>query len=125
MINLLDLDKQQMRDLFNDRPYRGSQVFNWVFGKTVSGIDGMTNLSKTLRSELSKSCTIAYPEHVKVQVSSDGTEKHAFRLADGLIIESVLMPEKSHWSLCISSQAGCALSAFNSEPKTKPPLAQP
>jgi 23S rRNA (adenine2503-C2)-methyltransferase len=109
MINLLDLDKQQMRDLFKDRPYRGSQVFNWVFGKAVSSMAGMTNLSKSLREELSKGYTICYPEHIRVQVSVDGTEKHAYRLHDGLVIESVLMQEKSHWSLCISSQAGCAM----------------
>ena len=109
MINLLDLDKRQMRDLFTDSPYRGSQLFAWVFGKAVPGLDAMTSLPKSLRVELSRGYTISYPEHVEVQASSDGTEKHAWRLHDGLIIESVLMPEKSHWSLCISSQAGCAM----------------
>lgn len=109
MINLLNLDKQQMRDLFKDRPYRGSQVFAWVFNKAVSGIGEMTNLSKPLRDELSKSYTISYPERIRTQVSTDSTEKHAFKLEDGLVIESVLMPEKNHWSLCLSSQAGCAM----------------
>ncbi|HNY64328.1 MAG TPA: 23S rRNA (adenine(2503)-C(2))-methyltransferase RlmN [Deltaproteobacteria bacterium] len=109
MINLLDLDKQQMKAMFPDRPYRGSQVFSWVFGKAVPSIGDMTNLSKALREELSKEYTISYPERLKVQVSNDGTEKHAYRLHDGLVIESVLMPEKSHWSLCVSSQAGCAM----------------
>jgi 23S rRNA (adenine2503-C2)-methyltransferase len=109
MINLLDLDKEQMKSLFSDRPYRGTQVFNWVFGKAVSDIRDMTNLSKGLREELSKTSVISYPELVRTLVSSDGTEKLAYRLNDGQVIESVLMPEKGHWSLCISSQVGCAM----------------
>lgn len=109
MINLLNLDKEQMKGLFPDRPYRGTQVFSWVFGKAVSDIRDMTNLSKALREELSKAYLISYPELVRTQVSSDGTEKLAYRLHDGQVIESVLMPEKDHWSLCISSQVGCAM----------------
>ncbi|HQG32751.1 MAG TPA: 23S rRNA (adenine(2503)-C(2))-methyltransferase RlmN, partial [Deltaproteobacteria bacterium] len=106
MINLLNLDKEQMKGLFSDRQYRGTQVFTWVFAKAVSDIRDMTNLSKATREELSKTYVISYPEPVRTQVSSDGTEKLAYRLHDGQIIESVLMPEKNHWSLCISSQVG-------------------
>lgn len=109
MINLLNLDKEQMKSLFDDRSYRGTQVFNWVFGKAVPDIRDMTNLSKGLREELSKTAVISYPELVRTLVSSDGTEKLAYRLADGHVIESVLMPDKDHWSLCISSQVGCAM----------------
>jgi 23S rRNA (adenine2503-C2)-methyltransferase len=109
MINLLDLDKEQMKGLFEDRPYRGAQVFTWVFGKAASDIRDMTNLSKGLREELSKTYAISYPGLVRTLVSSDGTEKLAYRLSDGHVIESVLMPEKGHWSLCISSQVGCAM----------------
>lgn len=109
MINLLDLGREQMETLFNDRPYRGSQVFNWVFGKAVRDIGAMTNLPKGLRDELSKKAEISYPEIAGRQASSDGTEKFAYRLGDGNVIESVLIPEKDHFSLCISSQAGCPM----------------
>ncbi len=109
MINLLDFDKEQMKGLFSDRPYRGSQIFSWVFGKAVRDISEMTNLSKQFRQELSEKAVISYPELVRTEVSSDGTEKLAYRLHDGHVIESVLMPEKEHYSLCISSQVGCAM----------------
>lgn len=110
MINLLDLDKEQMKDLFIGRSYRGSQIFGWVFGKGVRDISEMTNLSKQFRQELSEKAVISYPELVRTEVSSDGTEKLAYRLHDGHIIESVLMPGgKGHYSLCISSQVGCAM----------------
>lgn len=109
MINLLNLDKEQMKSLFSDKPYRGIQVFNWVFGKAVSDIRDMTNLSKALREEISKKAAILYPQPVRTLVSTDGTEKLAYRFGDGQIIESVLMPEKHHWSICVSSQVGCAM----------------
>ncbi|HPS94106.1 MAG TPA: 23S rRNA (adenine(2503)-C(2))-methyltransferase RlmN, partial [Deltaproteobacteria bacterium] len=98
MINLLDLDRQELEKLFQDKPYRGSQVFSWVFGKGVRDISRMSNLPRELREEISRTATIAYPAVVGSQVSRDGTEKLAYELADGSIIESVLIPEKDHWS---------------------------
>ena len=109
MINLLDLDRQELEKLFQDKPYRGSQVFSWVFGKGVRDISRMSNLPRELREEISRTATIAYPAVVGSQVSQDGTEKLAYELADGSIIESVLIPEKDHWSVCVSSQVGCAM----------------
>ncbi len=110
MINLLDLDKEQLKGLMGGQSYRGSQIFGWVFGRGVRDIGEMTNLSKQLRQELSEKAVISYPELVRTEVSSDGTEKLAYRLHDGHIIESVLMPGKGqHYSLCISSQVGCAM----------------
>ena len=109
MINLLDLDKDEMNALFIDRPYRGRQVFNWVFGKGACHIREMTNIPGRLREKMSESVTISYPEVAGFKESSDGTRKIAYRLSDGHIIESVLIPEKGHWSICVSSQVGCAM----------------
>lgn len=108
-LNLLDCDRHDLQGLFPDRPYRGSQVFTWVFGKGVRDVDGMTNLSKELRREMGGIAEIAYPRVAGRQVSRDGTEKLAYELKDGCIIESVLIPEKDHWSVCISSQVGCSM----------------
>jgi 23S rRNA (adenine2503-C2)-methyltransferase len=109
MINLLDLNKNSLSKLFDDKPYRGEQIFNWVYGKGIRSIDQMSNLPRQLREDIKQKATITYPEVVDTQRSSDGTEKLAYSLSDGHIIESVLIPEKNHWSICVSSQVGCAM----------------
>ncbi|HDP25553.1 MAG TPA: 23S rRNA (adenine(2503)-C(2))-methyltransferase RlmN [Deltaproteobacteria bacterium] len=109
MVNLLDLDREQMKELCADKPFRGDQIYSWVYGKGIRDINQMTNLPKDLRENLAQRAHISYPEVVARQVSCDGTEKLVYTLTDGSTIESVLMPEKSHWSICISSQVGCAL----------------
>jgi len=108
-LNLLDCDRQELVACFTDKPYRGSQIFTWVFGKGIREISQMTNMPKDLRRQIAASAEIAYPKVVGKQVSEDGTEKLAYELDDGCIIESVLIPEKDHWSVCVSSQVGCAM----------------
>jgi 23S rRNA (adenine2503-C2)-methyltransferase len=109
MINLLDLDKQELENRFDDKPYRGSQIYSWVFNKGVHEVSQMTNIPKDLRDKISQDASIVYPTIAGRKVSEDGTEKIAYRLHDGNIIESVLIPEKDHWSICVSSQVGCAM----------------
>lgn len=109
MINLLDLNRERLGLEFDDTPYRAGQIFNWVFGKGIRDIDRMSNIPRRLREEIARRATITYPEVVDTERSPDGTEKLAYRLADGHIIESVLIPEKNHWSICVSSQVGCAM----------------
>jgi len=89
--------------------YRGRQIRQWLFKKLAISFDEMTNLSRPLRDILTKEANITHMEKVKTQRSEDATEKYLFRLADGLYIESVLIPEQDHYTLCISSQAGCAM----------------
>jgi 23S rRNA (adenine2503-C2)-methyltransferase len=69
----------------------------------------MTDLSKSLRASLSERLAISRLETEKVEASRDGAKKYLFRLDDGKFIESVLIPERDHWTLCISSQVGCAM----------------
>jgi len=109
MTNLLDLDLSELQSRFDDTPYRGSQIYSWVFSKGIRDVSQMTNISKDMREKISRSASIVYPEVERKQVSEDGTEKIAYRLQDGNIIESVLIPEKDHWSICVSSQVGCAM----------------
>ncbi len=67
----------------------------------------MTDLSRDLRAWLSERLTISRLEPVRVQISADCSKKYLFQLKDGHYIESVLIPERGHWTLCVSSQVGC------------------
>ena len=69
----------------------------------------MTNLSKEVRTVMAKEARIGNLEIVRTETSGDGTKKILFRLEDGLLIESVLIPGASHWTLCVSTQAGCRM----------------
>lgn len=89
--------------------YRGRQIRQWLFKKLASSFDEMTNLSAPLRETLKEKAHIIHLEKIRTQVSEDTTEKYLFRLSDGEHIESVLIPERGHYTLCISSQAGCAM----------------
>ena len=89
--------------------YRARQVSRWIYGKLVDNFDVMTDLSREFRAMLSLSCRVSSPPAERIDVSSDGTEKALFRLEDGAAVESVLIPDEERRTLCISSQAGCAL----------------
>jgi len=89
--------------------YRGRQLRQWLFKRLASSFEEMTSLSKELRERLDHLARVDVLERVTAQTSRDGTEKSLFRLSDGLGIESVLIPERDHFTLCISSQAGCAM----------------
>jgi 23S rRNA (adenine2503-C2)-methyltransferase len=89
--------------------YRGNQIRQWIFKKLANSFDEMTNLSISLRESLKEKANILHLEKVKTQISEDTTEKYLFRLSDGEHIESVLIPERGHYTLCISSQVGCAM----------------
>ena len=71
--------------------------------------DEMTNMPKTIRTLVSENAIISPLREVKTLESKDGTRKYLFKLQDGHLIESVLIPERDHFTLCISSQAGCAM----------------
>ncbi|MEN8891108.1 MAG: 23S rRNA (adenine(2503)-C(2))-methyltransferase RlmN, partial [Wenyingzhuangia sp.] len=106
------LSKNQLRTFFvekGDKPFRGNQVYEWLWSKTAHTFEDMTNLSKETRDMLEQHFTI---NHIKVddmQRSKDGTIKNAVRLHDGLIVESVLIPTSDRTTACVSSQVGCSL----------------
>lgn len=89
--------------------FRATQLRQWLFKKSAGSFEEMTNISRSLRELFNRKANIRHLKKVKTQVSQDSTEKHLFRLSDGHLIESVLIPERSHYTLCISSQAGCAM----------------
>ena len=89
--------------------YRGRQIRHWLFKKLAKSFEEMTTLPKDLRDSLEKKACISHMERVETQESRDGTKKYLFKLEDDHLIESVLIPERDHDTLCISSQAGCAM----------------
>ena len=89
--------------------YRGRQIREWTFKKLAVSFQEMTNLPKDLRAMLEEKASLSTSERVKLQVSKDGTRKYLFQLMDGQYIETVLIPERDHFTICISTQVGCAM----------------
>ena len=90
------------------KPYRASQILKWVYLRQADSFEVMTDLSKELRNLLSLHFTIARLQKIHIETSQDGALKYLFKLRDDNYIESVLIPERNHYTLCISSQVGCA-----------------
>jgi 23S rRNA (adenine2503-C2)-methyltransferase len=91
-------------------PFRAKQVREWMHTRGVDTFDAMTNVPKELRAELASRFTLAFPEVVETTApADDGSVKYLFRLPDGNRIESVYMPMGERTSVCLSSQAGCAV----------------
>jgi len=90
--------------------FRARQLLKWIYQQHVTDFAAMTNVSKTLREELSVRCRISTLTPIAVQHSQDGTRKYLFQLEDGATIEAVRIPmETDKATLCISTQAGCAM----------------
>jgi 23S rRNA (adenine2503-C2)-methyltransferase len=89
--------------------YRATQLFKWLYQQDAASFEDMTNLSKALREELATTACISSLEPEAVEIGNDGTRKYLFRLEDGNAVESVLIPDEDRNTLCISTQAGCAM----------------
>lgn len=90
--------------------FRAGQLIKWIYQQRVTDFAAMTNVSKALREQLSLRCRISTLTPVSVQQSRDGTRKYLFQLEDGAAIEAVRIPmETDKATLCISTQAGCAM----------------
>jgi len=89
------------------KSYRARQIRHWIFGKCAESFDAMTDLPKSVRTVLKETTALDRLKHVETRTAQDGCRKFLFVSTDGLLIESVLIPQRSHMTLCISSQAGC------------------
>ena len=114
--NLLGLPPAQLQQTlaahFQERGqpgYRARQVQEWVFGDGTPDADAMSNLPAGERRALEQAFRLDEPTLDMVSESPDGTAKHLWRLRCGEVVESVLIPARGRLTLCISSQAGCAL----------------
>jgi 23S rRNA (adenine2503-C2)-methyltransferase len=110
-IRLLTLNEliEQLTKL-GEKPFRAKQVYEWLWKKSASDFDQMTNLSLGLRELLKEKYVINCIQVAEEQISNDDTIKSAFRLYDQNVIEGVLIPTDSRMTACISSQVGCSLS---------------
>ncbi len=111
-IDLTSLERVQLEQFarkLGQPAYRGRQIFSWLWRPGIRSFDQMTNLPKLLREQLSEIVAIPHPKPLEVQRSRDGTVKYAWLLPDGLSIESVLIPERDHNTICLSTQVGCQM----------------
>ncbi len=92
-----------------EKPFRGEQIFDWLYKKRISSFEDMNNLSKSLRDKLSENFQITTLKTVIKQSSSDGTIKFLFELHDGYSIETVLMRHDYGNSVCVTTQVGCRI----------------
>lgn len=116
MINLFDLDKSALEAFFTEqgeKRFRATQVLKWIYHEGELDIEQWTNLSKACRTFLQHETTLALPKIITAQHSNDGTIKWMLQLPDSTgaknAVEMVFIPENDRGTLCISSQAGCAL----------------
>ena len=110
MESIYNFTESQLKDKFTSKGFPGytaRQVFGWVYGKKVQDFDLMSNLSKEMREFLKENFSILKLSLIKKEKSSDKVEKFLFKLEDGLAIETVLIPESSRSTLCVSTQVGC------------------
>lgn len=91
--------------------FRAKQIHNWIYAKSVSCIDEMTNLSKDFREQLKQVASVTESKIKVKQVSSDGTLKYLIEYPDGECVETVLMrfDNRANLTACVSSQVGCAV----------------
>jgi len=110
--SILDLslaDGEQVFIEIGQPEYRARQVFSWIFDKHVVEWNDMSNLPLRLREQLASEWAIITSKVEKIQKSKDGTTKLLIRLFDGEAIESVLIPEESRNTVCLSTQVGCPI----------------
>lgn len=110
--NLLDLDLDGLAAFcqqLGEKRFRATQLFRWIHQRGAVEFDQMTDLAKSLREKLAGVAFIKAPREVSRHESADGTIKWLFDVGNADVIETVFIPESDRGTLCISSQAGCAV----------------
>ena len=111
-VNLLDFDLDGLTafcEQLGEKRFRATQLFRWIHQKGATDFDQMSDLAKSLRSKLKGVATLQDLSVISEHVSSDGTIKWLFDVGAGNAVESVYIPESDRGTLCVSSQAGCAV----------------
>ncbi|MFP3019568.1 MAG: bifunctional tRNA (adenosine(37)-C2)-methyltransferase TrmG/ribosomal RNA large subunit methyltransferase RlmN [Arsenophonus sp.] len=110
-VNLLDMNRKQMRNFFNkieEKSFRADQVMKWIYHYYYDDFDLMTNINKILKKKLKEFTEILAPEITQEKRSIDGTIKWKIKVGEQQV-ETVYIPENNRATLCVSSQVGCAL----------------
>jgi 23S rRNA (adenine2503-C2)-methyltransferase len=112
LTNLLDFDPAQLvaycADL-GEKPFRAKQLQRWIHQFGAADFDEMTDLAKSLREKLKTRAEVRSPGIISDNTSTDGTRKWLVDVGDGNAVETVFIPEENRGTLCISTQAGCAV----------------
>ena len=111
-VNLLGLDQEALEAYcagLGEKPFRAKQLLRWIHQAGVDDFGAMTDMSKPLRERLSQQAAITTPRVLRDTTAADHTRKWLLDVGTGNAIETVFIPETSRGTLCISSQAGCAL----------------
>lgn len=112
LTNLLDLDPAQLVAYcgeLGEKPFRAKQLQRWIHQFGASDFDAMTDLAKSLRDKLKARAVITAPAIISDHTSADGTRKWLVDVGNGNAVETVYIPEENRGTLCISTQAGCAV----------------
>ncbi|RJX32851.1 MAG: 23S rRNA (adenine(2503)-C(2))-methyltransferase RlmN [Oxalobacter sp.] len=112
LTNLLDFDPEQLVAYcgeLGEKPFRAKQLQRWIHVFGVNDFDAMTDLAKSLREKLKGRAMIAEPTVISDKTSEDGTRKWLLDVGQGNAIETVFIPEDDRGTLCVSTQAGCAV----------------
>lgn len=112
LTNLVDLDPAQLVAYcgnLGEKPFRAKQLQRWIHQFGASEFDAMTDLAKSLRDKLKTRAVIAAPAIISDHTSADGTRKWLVDVGQGNAVETVYLPEENRGTLCISTQAGCAV----------------
>jgi 23S rRNA (adenine2503-C2)-methyltransferase len=109
---IYDLSYDQLKEeigRIHTKQFVADQVFQWIYEKNIQTVEAWSNISKTNRNLLSKQYDTTLNKTIDIEEDQQGTKKILFELNDQKRIESVLIKEKDHYTLCISTQVGCAL----------------
>ena len=112
MVNLLGLSSPELQAFcaaLGEKPYRAQQLLRWIHQASADDFGAMTDISKALRERMAQVATIGPPSVLRDTTASDGTRKWLLDVGTNNAIETVFIPETARGTLCISSQAGCAL----------------
>jgi 23S rRNA (adenine2503-C2)-methyltransferase len=112
MVNLLGLDLDALvahLDALQEKRFRAVQLFRWIHRAGESDFSRMTDIARSLREKLQGTCEVRALPVLTEQCSADGTVKWLFDVGDGNAVETVFIPESDRGTLCVSSQAGCAV----------------
>lgn len=110
--NLLDFSLQQLLDWFvehGEKPFRAKQILRWIYKTGEYDFDAMSDLAISLREKLKQHTVIHAPDVIREEVALDGTRKWLLSMGAGNAVETVFIPEERRGTLCVSTQAGCAL----------------
>ncbi|HEU0233517.1 MAG TPA: 23S rRNA (adenine(2503)-C(2))-methyltransferase RlmN [Gallionella sp.] len=110
--NLLDFDVAQLTAWFaehGEKPFRARQVLRWIYKTGEPDFDAMSDLAVSLREKLKQIACVQAPKVIREEVAADGTRKWLLDVGTGNAVETVYIPEESRGTLCVSTQAGCAL----------------